>query len=132
MGNVNTKKIVLAHWTYTKEEWMAYNRWRKLRKGFLYFIIFGVFQKRNAIVPEITITNEKIWTDDIAESFINHERRLKRINIKDTGTVNILEITYQKQHGSIHQLEELNIPVPKGKLKEAMEVQQSLMEQAGV
>lgn len=117
---------ILAHWIYTREEWESFLRWKKLRRGFFHYAAYSLFGKRAIVVPEITITGMKIWINDEGESFMDQERKLKRINIKDSGTMNILEIIYEKINGKQRRQHEIRIPVPKGKLREAIELQESL------
>jgi hypothetical protein len=51
---------------------------------------------------------------------------LKQINIQDEGKINVMEISYLQQHPKGISSGEIRIPVPKGKLREAMYVQDKL------
>ena len=126
MRVIQNLQAALAHWVYTKEEWIAYRRWEKSRKGFVFYFFYKYFKSAAVIVPEITITGQKIWIDNTAESFLDNNNKLKRVSIRDTGNMNILEITYERMNGKTTGMREIRVPVPKGKLKEAIEVQDCL------
>jgi orotate phosphoribosyltransferase-like protein len=126
MRVIQNLQAALAHWVYSKEEWSSYKRWETSRRGALYSIFAKVFPRKCAIVPEITITGQKIWIDDQAVSFMDNNNKLKRVSIRDIGNMNILEITYEQIKGNTSGIREIRIPVPKGKLKEAIEVQDCL------
>ncbi|HTD94187.1 MAG TPA: hypothetical protein VK644_10260, partial [Chitinophagaceae bacterium] len=96
------------------------------RKGIIYSFFVRVFPQRRFVVPEITITGMKIWIGNDAESFMDQNHQLKRIRIRDAGNLNILEIAYERINGRTKKRYEIRIPVPKGKLREAIEVQESL------
>jgi hypothetical protein len=117
---------ILAHWMYTREEWECFLRWHKARKGIVHSFFFRVFPQRRFVVPEITITGMKIWIGNDVESFMDQNRQLKCIRIRDAGSLNILEIAYERINGNTKKRREIRIPIPKGKLREAIEVQESL------
>lgn len=119
------ERAFLAHWTYSTEEWERFTRWSKLRRGWLSYLLFRLFPGRNQSVPEIAITCQKVWIGDFVESFRSKERQLKRIHIRDTREMNILEIIYEDHRGK-PGLSQIHIPIPKGKLREAMEVHENL------
>jgi len=48
--------------------------------------------------------------------------------IRDAGKLNVLEITYSIFNNGITKTDEILIPVPKGKLKEAIQVQESILD----
>jgi hypothetical protein len=121
------QRAVLAHWTYNREEWVSFIRWHKLRRGRLYYLIYYFLPKKKAAIPEVTITMQNIWIDDAVESFNDVDRHLKHISLHEAGTLNILEITYVVLKDGLKRLGEIKVPVPKGKLMEAIQVQESLV-----
>lgn len=126
MRVIQDQRAVLAHWVYTNDEWKLFNRWKKLRKGYLYYWFSRFSRQMRDELPEITITGQKVWTNDSAEPFMDNQHKLRRVNIRDTGQLNILEITYERLHGGRSKYREIRIPVPRGKLKEAIEVHDCL------
>lgn len=81
-------------------------------------------------IPEISITNYKVWIGDRVRPFRDDQRRLRRVNIRDTGRFNIMEITYELANRQSKRLPVIYIPIPKGKLREAIEVHEALSEYA--
>lgn len=116
----------LVHWTYSRGEWKTFMRWKKMKKGVFHYIFHRLFPKRNPKTPGIMITREKISIDDADEAFRGDDRQLKGINIRDAGRINVMEISYERSQGSDIISEEIYIPVPRGKLREAIEVQEKL------
>jgi hypothetical protein len=116
----------LVHWTYSRDEWNTFIRWEKKKKGFFHYLLHRLFPKRNPNTPNIKITTDKVSIDDMHEPFHNTERQLQRVNIHDAGKMNIMEISYHCPDQKKKLPGEIRIPVPKGKLKEAIQVQERL------
>ena len=115
-------KTVIAHWTYTKEEWRAFQRWKVLRKGIFHYVLHWLRPKSKQ-APEIRITTGNIWINDAHEPFHDADRQFRKINIHDAGKMNVMEISYEHDNNS----NEIRIPIPKGKLREAIDVQDQIM-----
>ncbi|MDZ4793485.1 MAG: hypothetical protein SGI83_04330 [Bacteroidota bacterium] len=113
----------LVHWTYTKEEWVAFMRSSKKKSNIFYRFLLHLSARRVRSVPEISITPEKVWIGNNQQYFNSSKHELRQIDLRHEGFVNILSITYGRD-GNSH---EIRIPVPKGKLREAIEVQDRLM-----
>jgi len=64
--------------------------------------------------------------DEKHEHFHSNGRSLKRINIKDEGKLNVMQIVYEQQLQNGVFDKDIHVPVPKGKLKEAIEVEERL------
>jgi hypothetical protein len=115
--------MTLVKWNYTKEEWKFFRKW-KSRKGGMFFNLFSwlrsLYQRE---VPEIRIASDRVWFNDMHEPFQNSHRLFMGTNIIEGEQINILEISYE--FGS--RLQGIKIPIPKGKLKEAFEVQERLV-----
>jgi hypothetical protein len=121
-------KDVLAHWTYTRAEWKAFLRWKKWEQGILHYLFHRVTFSGSRRIPEVKITNYNVSTDDTQEVFIGLYRELRRVEIKDAGTMNVIEIIYEKKENKGRTLDEIRLPVPKGKLREAISLQHDLSE----
>lgn len=122
----HSDKTVLAHWIYTKDEWKAFIKWKKIRKSIFHFFIHWITPKSKRQVPEIMITSDNIWIGNKHHSFNNAGSRLKRINIFDAGSINVMEISYDSKTQSSLINNEIKFPVPKGKLREAISIQEKL------
>lgn len=125
------QRAVLAHWTYNREEWRIFTRWNKIRHGRLNYLVYYFFKRKEAAIPEVTITGQNIWIDDAVESFNDINRHLNKISILDAGNLNILEITFSVLKNGIKKSGEISVPVPKGKLMEAIQLQERLINQRG-
>jgi hypothetical protein len=119
---------VLAHWTYTREEWRRFILWKKLKKSFFHYTIYFFTPKNEQQIPEVKITRERVWVGSDHQHFHSDEHQLKRIDVRDEGKLNIIEITYEWVKRKTPGLDAIYIPVPRGKLREAIVTQEQLME----
>lgn len=101
---------------------MLFQRWKEWRRGLFHYLIHLLRRSRVNRVPEVTITPGKVWINELHEPFHDAERRFRTIHIRDTGKLNVIEISYDHQE----RVSEIRIPVPKGKLREAIALQDSL------
>ena len=118
----------LVHWTYSREEWRTFMHWKKKNKGLFHYILHRLSPKLNLKTPNVTITSGKVSIDDKHEPFHDNDRQLQRINIRDAGKMNVMEISYQRNDLPNAGPKEIHIPVPKGRLKEAIGVEEKLNE----
>ena len=125
MARILTKPLImtLAKWNYTKEEWKIFRKWKTKRKGYLPYLLSFLGFPMDRKVPEITISDNRVWFDNMHEPFQNSSRRFMDITIREWDKLNILEISYQQQN----KMKGINVLIPKGKLKEAFEVQDRLI-----
>ena len=69
--------------------------------------------------PEIVFSDDsvsmgtKTWP-------VGHSRKLKEISIYEEGRVNVMKLVYERQ--------EVSIPIPRGRLREALDLRKKLME----
>lgn len=127
VANPGTEATILAHWHYTRQEWKCYVRYNMRSRGRLQYILYYLLGSGHTVIPEITITGQKVWTGEVAVSFNDVNRYIKRISIHDSGKINILAISYAIfENGNTHSAE-IMVPIPKGKLKEAIRVQENLV-----
>ena len=117
--------MTLVHWTYTKEEWRTFLRRSKKQKGFLSWLFKRLSFMMDTKIPEVKITPEKVTIGNDHQHFSSERFRVKKIDIRDEGKVNVLTILY-RQNGADTTVNEISVPVPKGKLREAMLVQERL------
>lgn len=120
------EKNVLAHWTYSREEWNSFLRWKKKQKGLLPYIFHFLWPVKSLRTPEVMVTHYNVITGDGEEVFNGLHHELRRVNIMDAGPLNIIEITYERKGEDSRFFEDIKIPVPKGKLREAIRLQQNL------
>ena len=117
---------VLVHWTYSLDEWHNFMSWQKKKKGFFSYLVYRLFSRKSKNNPKITITEKKVVVDDTNEAFNDSHHQLRRVAIHDAGNMNVMKISYdasdRQQRGPV----EINILVPKGKLREAIQLQERL------
>jgi hypothetical protein len=130
--NQTSDENILARWNYTREEWRKFTRWDRWRRGFFGFLINFLNGHRFRKVPGVVITGNSVYFDNRAEPFHQTNAVLRRVDIADSGPVNVLEIIYERQTNRGLKVMEIMVPVPKGKLREAVAVQEKLQEAFGV
>lgn len=113
----------LTRWNYTKEEWKSFMRWKYRRKGFIFSLLRRLSPLKEQHIPEVRIAADRVWINNEHQPFQSRNRQFREINIREEGKINILEISYE-QGKSIRGI---NVPIPKGKLREAFEVQERLI-----
>ncbi len=116
---------ILAHWTYTREEWRAFQRWSRKKKSWLHFLLYFLTPGKNQ-TPEVKISPEKLSIGEGQHPFSNAEHILKRVEIRDAGRLNVMEITVERLNDTYSGLLEIRVPVPKGKLREAIALQEKI------
>ena len=114
--------MTLVNWTYTRDEWKAFNRLLTRNRNIFYRLLLAVMPASPKAVPTVSITPEKVWIGKSQEYFSSGRHELQHIDLRNEGSVNVLSIRYDRD-GIEH---EIKIPVPKGKLREAIEVQDRL------
>jgi hypothetical protein len=120
---------VLATWSYTMDEWKAFVNWKKRRTGFFSYLLHFMDMRKNDHIPTVIISKEHITIEGKQESFFSRERHLRRVNIKEAGAYNIMEMMYENRSTSEGLIHEIYVPVPKGKLKEAIWIQEELLKE---
>lgn len=113
-------RISIVKWSYTSKEWRLFQKWKAGKRS---FILQFVYFFRNTLFGKnahVHITNDHVWINNSSESFQNDTCFLRDIRVREEGRINILEINYNKGSKTCAII----VPVPKGKLREAIEVQQ--------
>ena len=113
----------LASWTYTKEEWNRFLHWKNRERGLVFAFLQKWVPRKTNSAPEVKIALDRVWVNQVHEPFQNLQRQFREIHIRDEGNINILEIRYE-QGNSMHGI---RVPIPKGKLREAFEIQERLV-----
>jgi hypothetical protein len=113
--------MILTRWNYTKEEWNRFIHWKARKKGILFFLAGKLIPWRNRI-PEISIMADRICVNNSQEPFRDQQRQIREIQIREAGNINILEISYELGNA----IRGIRVPIPRGKLREAFEVQERL------
>jgi hypothetical protein len=121
------RNAALVHWMYSHDEWKRFVRWKKMRKSVLHYMLFSIWPAFKSKSPDVTITHKQVSVDGIGQFFHDGNYELRLVNIRDAGEMNILEITYENINSRLPDLRDIYVPVPKGKLREAIELQEYLL-----
>ena len=73
-------------------------------------------------MPEISVEGGTVTVNGKSIIFQGNGVWLRKADIKEKDNINILEIAYEWKMGDDVCFDEIKIPVPKGKLREAMEL----------
>lgn len=112
----------LTRWSYTREEWRHFLRWKDRKKGLIFSVIRRLIPVKKQPIPEVRISADRVWINNEHLPFQSRNRQFREINIREAGHINILEISYEQGKN----IRGINVPIPKGKLREAFEVQERL------
>lgn len=115
--------MVLAQWNYTKEEWKNFQNRRQKEKGLLFYFFYWLNPVKPVKCPEVRIATDRVWTNNQHQPFQNSTRQFRNIHIREAGNVYVLAIYFEFKN----RVCEIIIPIPKGKLREAMEIQERLL-----
>jgi hypothetical protein len=85
-----------------------------------------MFSPKRKKIPEVKITPLRVSIGEDQHHFSSDEHEFRRIDIRDEGKMNIMNITYRWAKRKDPGLDEIHVPVPKGKLKEAIEIESRL------
>jgi hypothetical protein len=84
----------------------------------------------NPVISDLTITESQIFFGKNVSTFNNEGHQLRRVNIREEGAMNILEIIYLKTNDHIPSVGNFMVLIPKGKLREAIALQEKLIDVA--
>ena len=126
MNNVKPPPINwIVRWIYTKEEWQHFEKWSAKHKGILNYLWYSLFSK-DKHGQTVEFNGQWIKISDKLKYFNGPVTELRRVDIYEKGQINIMNITYANI--TTNQLSEISIPIPKGKLKEAIDAHEKLMD----
>jgi hypothetical protein len=115
---------LIVRWIYTKEEWQCFEKWNAKNKGVLNYLWHSLFYK-DKHTQTIEFSEQWIKISGKLKYFNGPVTELRRVDIYEKDKINIMNITYENI--SNNHLNEISIPIPKGKLKEAIDAHEKLM-----
>jgi hypothetical protein len=77
---------------------------------------------RDKKMPEVTIMDDTAMINGKQLVFHGQGKWLRKADIKEKNNVNVLEITYEWHTRKGAHFDEIRVPVPRGKLREAVEL----------
>ena len=113
---------LLANWFYDNTEWKRFVRWEMFRRGGIHLLRYVLLLILPVRSREIKISQLTVLIGEKSHPFHSGNRVFQTADIYDAGPMHILEICYKEKdkYGVIR------IPVPKGKLKEAVVLEKQL------
>lgn len=114
-----------VHWIYSREEWLLFEKWTARRRGILNYLWHFLFHNNDDRTQTVELTGQWVKIGNKKKYFAGPVTALRRVDIYDKKKINIMNITYENL--SKNQMNEITLPIPKGKLKEAIEVQEKLI-----
>ncbi|MBI3137999.1 MAG: hypothetical protein HYZ15_05410 [Sphingobacteriales bacterium] len=124
MEKLTNNQEWLAHWIYDRAEWNRFTRWRQFKRGLGYYLLYFLHPGRGKSGAEIMISTGEVCIKDAHHTFSTGGNPLIRAEIHEAGSRYILDIFYRKGKDT----GVVRIPVPRGKLKEAVRVESRLQE----
>jgi hypothetical protein len=127
-----SEKSALVHWYYSISEWQEFKKKEKSGIGALVYGIIIWFSRlwgakpKNTEIPQTIVWNGVAKINGRSTIFQGKGKWLRKVDIKETKSINIVEIIFEKQTSKGTRFNEIRIPVPKGKLREAVELQACL------
>ncbi|MBS1621055.1 MAG: hypothetical protein JST10_05040 [Bacteroidetes bacterium] len=121
--NVKAEQV---HWVYSPEEWKIFQQKENGRNSLVKRLFSFFYKRKQRDIPEVYITPEEVTIGERNYFLGTGNDVFKRVNIIDSGLVNIMVIHYRSSNSTSGNLNEIRILVPKGKLKEAIRVQDFL------
>jgi hypothetical protein len=115
--------MYLSKWNYTNDEWKSFLHWENSRYEIFIFLIKDLLRIRQLTIPEIKITADRVWINNVYKPFKGANKQLIEIQIREAGNINVLEISYRQES----TVKKITLPIPKGKLREAIKVQERLL-----
>ena len=112
--------ISIVKWSYTSQEWRLFQKWKAAKRSYVLQVVSFFRNTLFGKNAHVHITNDHVWINNSAKSFQNGTCCLRDIRVREEGKINVLEINYNKGSKACAII----VPVPKGKLREAIEVQQ--------
>jgi len=115
----------IVRWIYTNEEWRHFEKWNAKNKGIFNYLWHLLFYGDKG-VQSVELTQQWVKIRNKRKYFNGPVTEFRRVGIYDKGQINVMNLTYENI--SKKQLKEVSIPIPRGKLIEAIEAQEKLNE----
>lgn len=119
------KGVILASWTYSRQEWRAYRAGLARKRPWPLGLLARLLNRIPAKIPSVSLTPEQIIVGKKMVSFTKGGNCLKEVELHSEGDINLLSIVIETP-GEWNTSREIRVPVPKGKLREAFRVQDAL------
>ena len=112
----------LTNWRYDSAEWKRFAKWELFKKGGISLLRCLLIPFRYKRTKEVKVSQHLALIDGKTYLFNAGNRVFQTADLYDAGPLHVLEICFKENesYGVIR------VPVPKGKLKEAIVLEKSL------
>ena len=97
-----------------------------------YFITQVLFKWAKRSANQVLVDENAVVVNGRTTFFQGHDVQLCKVDIIEVNRINMLELVYEKKRGQLRRSNELRIPIPKGKLLEAIKLLDCLNLQNGL
>ncbi len=111
------------NWSYESTEWKRFEKWELFRKGGIHLLKFLGMLLLPGKPKEVKISQDEVRIGRKSYPFHTDRCEFQTADIYDVGAMHILEICYKEKE--IYGV--IRIPVPKGKLKDAIMLEKNLI-----
>lgn len=112
-----------VNWDYSPEEWLKFRRWEaRYKRGLWGSLVFYFKNLSSKSSARVRIGTNEVWINNSPKTFQNNQCRLMDVSLREERALNVLNIRYEMSN----RLYDIVVPVPKGRLREAIEVEEYL------
>ena len=114
--------MILAHWTYSPDEWLAFRVRKQSGKRFWQALSrrMGISQQ----IPEVIFTTTSVRIGDRELELRSPAPGIREVNLYEEGDVNVMRLVFVAT--------EVPILIPRGKLREALAVREVIQKVQGL
>ena len=114
--------MILAHWTYSPEEWLAFRVRNHSGKRFWQALArrFGISPQ----IPEVIFTTTSVRIGDRELELRSPAAGIREVNLYEEGDVKVMRLVFVAS--------EVPILIPRGKLREALAVRDVIQKVQGL
>jgi hypothetical protein len=123
----NYEYMTQTNWTYSREEWTAFLRCKKRKTGILSGLAHFLLMRLPGRIPVVKIMPGKITIGNSHHDLSTDRHRVRKIDLRNEGGINVMEISFGSPGDRRSMTGEIRVPIPKGKLKEAIQWQEKLL-----
>lgn len=112
----------LTNWLYDNAEWKQFAKWELFKKGGISRLLCLLIPFRYKKTKEVKVSQHQVLIDGKTYPFNAGNRVFQTADLYDAGPLHVLEICFKENNN----YGVIRVPVPKGKLKEAIMLEKRL------
>lgn len=114
-------------WQYTRKEWNHFLKatgWKKHLPAWIRMLAARWIHRK---VPEVKIHTDQLTIGPERYYFFSDRKKLRNVEIREEGPVNVICFEYENKPASSERWKIIKVPVPRGRLKEALQMREHLL-----